>query len=198
MAPEYFETGYPLTQEDQEEKIPLIVITQKDIREIQMAKAAIRAGLETLITEYKTTAEEIGAMYVAGGFGYRLDLNKASAIGLIPPQLASKAKAVGNSSLSGVVKYMLEAGSIPSHIAKQAREVQLADSETFRQLYIDYKMCIRDRGHSEKAGERQRGSQNQTENSFFHIFLQWRVYRAINSTEKGTRYLCSHAMRRDG
>ena len=151
LVPEYFETGYPLTQEDQEEQIPLIVITQKDIREIQMAKAAIRAGLETLITEYKTTAEEIGAMYVAGGFGYRLDLNKASAIGLIPPQLTSRAKAVGNSSLSGVVKYMLEAGSIPSHIAKQAREVQLADSETFRQLYIDY-MYFPARG-CQKAGD---------------------------------------------
>lgn len=141
LVPEYFETGYPLTQgehKEPEEEVPSIVITQKDIREIQMAKAAIRAGLETLITEYKTTVEEIDTMYVAGGFGYRLDLNKAAAIGLIPPQLASRAKAVGNSSLSGVVKYMLEAGSIPSHIAKQAREVQLADSETFRQLYIEH------------------------------------------------------------
>ncbi|SCJ73362.1 methylamine methyltransferase corrinoid protein reductive activase [uncultured Clostridium sp.] len=138
LAPEYFETGYPLTQEEQEGQPPSLVITQNDIREIQMAKAAIRAGLETLTAVCTIPVEEIDAMYVAGGFGYRLDLGKAAAIGLIPPLLVSRAKAVGNSSLSGVTKYMLEAGSIPSHIAKQAREVQLADSETFRQLYLTY------------------------------------------------------------
>lgn len=55
-----------------------IRIYQKDIREIQLAKAAVRAGLETLLAEYGITAPDVEEICLAGGFGYEMDVRKAS------------------------------------------------------------------------------------------------------------------------
>ena len=79
---EYFELGYPI--------ISSISITQKDIRELQLAKAAIRAGFETLLNAYGITYENLDKIYVAGGFGYKLDIKKAVGIGFFPKECLSK------------------------------------------------------------------------------------------------------------
>ena len=56
---------------------PGVVFTQKDVREMQLAKSAVRAGLETLLLRYGATYADIKKLYVAGGFGYRIDREKA-------------------------------------------------------------------------------------------------------------------------
>ena len=60
------------------------------MRELQMAKAAIRAGLDILIKEAKITYKDVEHCYLAGGFGTKIDIRKAAGIGLIPEELANK------------------------------------------------------------------------------------------------------------
>ena len=128
----YFDDGYPLA--------PGITLTAKDIREVQMAKAAIRAGIEILISAYGTTYEQIDRLYLAGGFGQKLDCAKAVGIGLLPEELKDKAFAVGNASLAGAVA----AAADPSqkerflHVTQNSKEILLANHKHFSDLYIKY------------------------------------------------------------
>lgn len=137
---EYFENGFLLTDKN---TTPQISIFQKDIREIQLAKSAVRAGLETLLMHYNVTYEEIDCIYIAGGFGYKMDIHKAVGIGLLPEQCQGKIKAVGNSCLSGTKAYLLEEKTRQrtEHIRQISTEIQLANDKHFNQFYMDY-MCF--------------------------------------------------------
>jgi uncharacterized 2Fe-2S/4Fe-4S cluster protein (DUF4445 family) len=85
-----------------------IEFTQKDVREFQLAKAAIRTGLEILLREYGCCWSDVGAVFVAGGFGARIDVGNAVAVGLLPVELKGKVQAVGNSALAGTVEYLVD------------------------------------------------------------------------------------------
>lgn len=142
LIDEYFEEGFVLTEKTKETGADQvkIVFTQKDIREVQMAKAAVRAGIEVLIEQYGITYEQINAVYLAGGFGYHMDIKKAVHIGLIPQALEEKIKPVGNSSLTGAVSYLLEDNTKErmERIISVAREINLANEASFQDYYIDY------------------------------------------------------------
>lgn len=84
-----------------------IVLTQKDIKELQMGKSAIRSGIDCLINHSKLKYEDIDKLYVAGGFGYKLNFENACMIGLIPNELKDKVVLLGNSSLGGVIQYLI-------------------------------------------------------------------------------------------
>ena len=100
---DYFDDGFPLAKTPDGREI---VFTQQDVREIQLAKAAIRAGVETLVLRYGITKEQVKKVYVAGGFGYKPDKEKAIAIGMLPEEFADKIETVGNSSLAGARQYL--------------------------------------------------------------------------------------------
>ena len=119
-----------------------IIFTQKDIREIQLAKSAIRAGLETLISHYGVTYDEVENIYIAGGFGYKLDIKKAIGIGLLPKEAESKIKAVGNSALHGVKLSLCDPQRKErvEGIVGKGKEIDLGSDKTFNQLYMEY-MC---------------------------------------------------------
>ena len=133
------ETG--LLAEGNLEKINLvderIYITQQDIRQFQMAKAAIRAGVETLLQVYEIEVESISQIYIAGGFGYYLDLDKATSIGLFPENFSGKMLAVGNTSLAGLKAYATnpDSGKLEK-IRKYTGECQLANNSHFQEKYI--------------------------------------------------------------
>ena len=65
-------------------------ITQQDIRGLQMAKAAVCAGVELLMEAMGTDASRIDKVFLAGGFGYFLDVEKAARIGLFPSAAGGK------------------------------------------------------------------------------------------------------------
>lgn len=137
LTEEYFEDGFPLAlAQDGTE----IVITQKDIREIQLAKAAIRAGLETLIHRYGTSYEEIECVYIAGGFGYFMDIQKATLIGMLPNELREKTIAAGNTSLNGAIKYILQENAKEKchEIVNISEEISLATDKEFQEFYMEY------------------------------------------------------------
>lgn len=136
MDEDYFEDGI-LAAENGEKEIRFY---QKDVREMQLAKSAIRAGFETLLVNYGVSYDEIDAIYIAGGFGYKIDIEKAVGIGLFPKECKDKMKAVGNSSLSGSRLYLTdsEAGSRIAEITGKAREIQLAASSEFNDFYMQH------------------------------------------------------------
>lgn len=133
----YFEDGYPLAEAADGSTIYL---TQKDIREIQLAKAAVRAGLETLFLRYGITKEEVSRVYLAGGFGFNLNCHKAVEIGLLPEELEDKVEIIGNSSLSGAVKCLTEQDSWErvTKIAEGAQEITLSMDQDFNNLYMEH------------------------------------------------------------
>lgn len=132
----YFEYGYPLAKNSEDADI---VLTQKDIREIQLAKSAVRAGIETLLLRYGIQKEAVSHVYLAGGFGYKLDCRKAIGIGMIPGGFADKIETIGNSSLGGSVKCLLEEDGVQrmSAIISSATEVHLSADKDFNDFYIE-------------------------------------------------------------
>ena len=114
-------------------------ITQQDIRGLQMAKAAVCAGVELLMEAMGTDASGIDSVFLAGGFGYFLDVEKAARIGLFPPQLAGKVTAVGNTSLLGACLYGGEASlrEKAEAMCRRAEVLNLAELPGFEQKYLD-------------------------------------------------------------
>lgn len=137
LEEEYFDDGYELAKTPEGEPI---LFTQKDVREIQLAKSAVRAGVETLMKRYGVTADEVSHVYLAGGFGYKIDLEKAIGIGMLPEEFAGKTTAVGNSSLGGAVEFLVrpEARGRLSRIVELSTEVELSSDKDFNQFYTDY------------------------------------------------------------
>ena len=114
-------------------------ITQQDIRGLQMAKAAVCAGVELLMEAMGTDASRIDKVFLAGGFGYFLDVEKAAWIGLFPPQLAGRVTAVGNTSLLGACLYGGEESlrEKAEAMCRRAEVLNLAELPGFEQKYLE-------------------------------------------------------------
>ena len=128
----YFDTGYELAGK--------VKFTQNDIREIQMAKAAIRAGVDILVKKAGIAFDEVDDCYLAGGFGTKIDITKAAGIGLIPKELEVKTIPVGNTVLAGTKEVLL--GRISKDelekIQTMADVINLAEENDFEELYLSY------------------------------------------------------------
>lgn len=117
-----------------------IVFTQKDIREIQLAKSAIRSGIEVLIKEFGCSYKDIKNVYIAGGFGNKIRIDSASEIGLIPAQLKDKVIFIGNSSLSGSIDVILNKSLISDlkYIIDKTEYIELSTNTEFNRLFIEH------------------------------------------------------------
>lgn len=135
LSTQYFEAGYRLAKDEAGNDI---LFTQKDVRQVQLAKAAIRAGVETLLMHYPATYEDISSVYLAGGFGYGINPEKAVRIGLLPEEFLGKIKVAGNSSLGGAIQYLTDppASERVKGIISVAGEIQLSNDTNFNDLYI--------------------------------------------------------------
>ena len=144
LADEYFDMGFLLTgnvtdcANGKSGNSNPICFTQQDIRQFQLAKAAVRTGIEVLTKEYGITIAEIDKVYIAGGFGYHLNIEKSASIGLIPPELADRAVAVGNTSLAGAVKYLSDPNAlhILQRIKNASEDIILANDGDFQEVYL--------------------------------------------------------------
>ena len=128
---EYFDDGFPVAEG--------IVFTNKDVREVQLAKSAVRAGLEVLLEEYGADYDQIGKLYIAGGFGQKINLEKAVGIGLLPEALLDRMVPVGNSSLAGAVMAACDPSVLERMraVGENAEETALAENPLFSDLYMD-------------------------------------------------------------
>ena len=116
-----------------------VYLTQKDIGEVQLAKAAIAAGIQMLMKRLGITEEEICSVYIAGAFGNYMDPVSAGKIGLLPAALVKKVKPVGNAAGEGAKialvneREMLEMDELVGKIDF----VELAASGDFQDYFID-------------------------------------------------------------
>ncbi|MCQ2559019.1 MAG: ASKHA domain-containing protein, partial [Oscillospiraceae bacterium] len=78
-----------------------VYLTAADVRQLQLAKAAVAAGLQVLLNAAGTTWEDISRLNVAGGFGMHMNLKNAAKIGLLPAKLSDRTFSLGNTSLQG-------------------------------------------------------------------------------------------------
>ena len=130
------ETGY---MEDDEAQIAApVVLTQQDVRMVQLAKSAICAGLQTLLKTAGVDVSEVESLVLAGGFGSYLDAKNAGRIGLIPAELAQKTAVIGNAALDGASMILLDksASARADRIAKSAKVKELSADPVFSEFYM--------------------------------------------------------------
>ena len=89
-----------------------IHLTQEDIRQVQLAKGAIAAGIRLMADHMGVTLEDIRSVYLAGAFGTYMDPRSACRIGLLPEELEHKIKAVGNAAGSGAKQLAADADAL--------------------------------------------------------------------------------------
>jgi len=113
-------------------------VTRQDVNEIQLAKGAIRAGLEILLVEAGIEAREIQQFIVAGAFGTYLDLDSAIAIGMFPELPRERFQQVGNAAGSGAKRLLLSnrLRQVATEIAQAVQYVELAKHPDFMKVYV--------------------------------------------------------------
>jgi uncharacterized 2Fe-2S/4Fe-4S cluster protein (DUF4445 family) len=116
-----------------------VKLTARDVREVQLAKAAVAAGIDVLLADAGIGMEAVKTVYLAGGFGSYLDKRSAGRIGLIPSALADRAVAIGNSSGAGAKAALLstEAMEEAKRLAKSIRYIELSAREDFQQAFVE-------------------------------------------------------------
>ncbi len=85
-----------------------VYLTQRDVRNVQLAKSALRAGIDALLHREGISAKEIDRFYIAGGFGSFLNIDHAAEIGMFPAALAPRAVSIGNGALEGASMLLLD------------------------------------------------------------------------------------------
>jgi uncharacterized 2Fe-2S/4Fe-4S cluster protein (DUF4445 family) len=116
-----------------------ITVTQKDIREIQLAKGAIRSGIEALLRDAGITAGDLDQVIIAGAFGTYIDVESANRIGLLPSLPLERVSQVGNAAGMGArlavisLAHRLQAQAV----AQRVRYIELARSPQFARNYAE-------------------------------------------------------------
>ncbi|AKL96684.1 ferredoxin [Clostridium aceticum] len=114
-----------------------ILVTQKDIGELQLAKGAMAAGIKVLIDKYGIVVEDIKEVLLAGAFGNYLNPHSACVIGLIPKTLENKIRMVGNAAGTGARLALLSSKEYQrgAAIAEFAEYVELASYPKFSSIF---------------------------------------------------------------
>ncbi len=117
---------------------PAIVITQGDVRELQLAKAAIRTGIQVLLETNGRSEEEISQVVIAGAFGSYIDVSSAVTIGLLPSIPLDRFRQVGNAAGMGAKLSLisLRERAQAKDIASRVHYVELASAPNFTQTFV--------------------------------------------------------------
>ena len=116
-----------------------IYITQQDIREFQLAKGAIYAGISLLLKKFNLTINDLDKMYIAGSFGKYLDIDNAVLLKMFPKIDSNKIQFIGNGSLHGASLILLNKEKIQEalNIVDSISFFELANSSEFQDFYIE-------------------------------------------------------------
>ena len=116
---------------------PPVVLSQGDIRELQVAKAAIAAGLRILLEEFGASLDDLSKISLAGAFGNYVDSRSARRIGLLPLP-TSIIKPAGNTALLGAkIALCMQDDVMFSRVRQLCRHVPLNAHERFQEIYVD-------------------------------------------------------------
>jgi uncharacterized 2Fe-2S/4Fe-4S cluster protein (DUF4445 family) len=115
-----------------------VTITRSDVNEIQLAKSAIRVGIDVLLAECGIGADAIDEFIVAGAFGTYLDLNSAIRIGMFPALPRERFQQVGNAAGTGARQMLVSAQRrrLAQDLARRDRYIELTTYSDFTQRYV--------------------------------------------------------------
>jgi uncharacterized 2Fe-2S/4Fe-4S cluster protein (DUF4445 family) len=116
-----------------------IVLTQRDVREIQNVKASIAAGILTLIKHTGLEVEDIDHVYLAGGFGSYINRIHAVNLGLIPSALEERITVIGNAAGSGAMMALISKNRLfeCDRIGEETEYVELSSLPQFQEDYVN-------------------------------------------------------------
>ena len=117
-----------------------IYLTQKDVRELQLAKAAIAAGIKTLMDELCIGIQDINHVYLAGALGNYVDPYSTIRTGLIPPVNLEIVRSLGNAASTGaslvlLIKSYWETTAELSHFIEH---IELSNRSDFNQYFVEH------------------------------------------------------------
>jgi uncharacterized 2Fe-2S/4Fe-4S cluster protein (DUF4445 family) len=130
---------FVLVGEKEKKDVPrAIVITQADVREIQLAKAAIRTGIQALLEANGQTEEKIGKVIIAGAFGTYIDVANAMAIGMLPTLPPERFVQVGNAAGTGARLALISAAkrAAAARIITKVHYIELASVPGFNKTFM--------------------------------------------------------------
>lgn len=121
---------------------PTVFLSAADVRQLQLAKAAVAAGIAVLLEEAGLTAGDVDRVYLAGGFGAHLDPEAAAAIGMLPEELTGKTLTVGNSALAGAAMALLgqQNREALEEIQKKCKYIELSGNRRFNEAFPQHMM----------------------------------------------------------
>ena len=117
---------------------PEVGITQKDIREIQLAKGAIAAGAQILLDVAGKKLDQIKNVYLAGAFGNYIDIENAVRISILPDVARERIHPVGNSAGAGACLILKDPSlwDTAADIIKRAEHIELANHKDFQEIFV--------------------------------------------------------------
>jgi uncharacterized 2Fe-2S/4Fe-4S cluster protein (DUF4445 family) len=126
-----------LVPQEEGRRGPEISITQKDVREIQLGKAAIQAAIEILMEREVISPKEIDRVIIAGAFGSYIDISNAIAIGLLPSLPLSRFHQVGNAAGTGAKLFLLSSAKrkMVGDLLSRVRYLELAGTPEFGKAF---------------------------------------------------------------
>jgi len=118
---------------------PNILLTQKDIREVQLAKAAIRAGIRLLMNRFDMSDLDIDRVLLAGAFGNYIRPSSAVRIGLLPNVPLDRIRSVGNAAATGAEILLISAAcrERAARLARRIQYIEIAHEKDFADTFAD-------------------------------------------------------------
>ena len=119
-----------------------VYLSAADVRQLQLAKAAVAAGIAVLTETAGISADQIDRLYLAGGFGVHLDPYSAAAIGMLPDCLKDRTVSLGNSALAGAAMALLSGEKRKQllKIKEKCQYLELSGNPAFNRLYPEHMM----------------------------------------------------------
>ncbi|MBI1930347.1 DUF4445 domain-containing protein, partial [Candidatus Poribacteria bacterium] len=116
-----------------------ITLTQRDMRELQLAKAAIRTGIEVLLQHTGLSIDALDELCIAGGFGSYLNKDNTIRLGLIPDMPRNRIRIIGNAAIGGAKLALIsqEMRRRAETVARQTRHLQIAETPDFQTQFME-------------------------------------------------------------
>ncbi|NPV46908.1 MAG: DUF4445 domain-containing protein [Armatimonadetes bacterium] len=116
-----------------------VYLSQRDVREIQLAKGAVRAAVELLLREAELELDDVEEVLLAGAFGNHIRPESALRIGMLPPVEADRVRGVGNAAGAGAMMALISAEQrqLACSIAQTAQHLELAQRPEFQQTFME-------------------------------------------------------------
>jgi uncharacterized 2Fe-2S/4Fe-4S cluster protein (DUF4445 family) len=115
-----------------------VYLSQKDVRQVQLAKAAVRAGIELMLRANGLTAAAVDRVLIAGSFGFHLRTASLIHLGLLPREFKDRVEFVGNTSKTGARAFLLNRRLREElkQLVRQVRVLELANDPAFEKTFI--------------------------------------------------------------